>query len=444
MNNVAHSGTQTPKVELDGHPEGDAAVKASRLFDNRDPGNLVSGLGFLTDRHPTILVLAGEASGDLHAAKLVAELKARIPAARFLGMGGSGMRAQGVELLAELDTLAVMGLSEVLSRIPHFWKLHKKVVAAIDSEAPDLVILVDYSGFNLKIARAAHDRGCAVLYYIAPKIWAWNERRAQTLAAVTHRVAAILPFEVNRLKEHGVNVEYVGHPLLDHSVDIASREESFRSWGLDPQRPLLGILPGSREQEIERHLRTFSASAQVVVERRPDVQVLISQAPGLDDSMDALVAFAMASLAICTWFALSIAIFVAAGAGGRNGSLHFYEPLTQIIAFTMFLFIFGGFWPLLTLLFWDMIMVSGSPYLALAALLLSLAFLLGLLTLNIKFFIREMPLELYHMPRWLLAMIRCQVPWLGSQLRDTALEPRAKRRAAELRQLAGLAPEVAV
>jgi len=169
-----------------------------------------------------------------------------------------------------------------------------------------------------------------------------------------------------------------------------------------------------------------------------------AEAPGLDDSMDALVAFAMASLAICTWFALSIAIFVAAGAGGRNGSLHFYEPLTQIIAFTMFLFIFGGFWPLLTLLFWDMIMVSGSPYLALAALLLSLAFLLGLLTLNIKFFIREMPLELYHMPRWLLAMIRCQVPWLGSQLRDTALEPRAKRRAAELRQLAGLAPEVAV
>ena len=284
MNNVAHSGTQTPKVELDGHPEGDAAGKASRLFDNRDPGNLVSGLGFLTDLHPTILVLAGEASGDLHAAKLVAELKSRMSAARFLGMGGSCMRAQGVELLAELDTLAVMGLGEVLSRIPHFWKLHRKVVAAIDSESPDLVILVDYSGFNLKIARAAYERGCAVLYYIAPKSWAWNERRAQTLAAVTHRVAAILPFEVNRLKEHGVNVEYVGHPLLDHSVDIASREESFRSWGLDPQRPLLGILPGSREQEIERHLRTFSASAQVVVERRPDVQVLISQAPGLDDS----------------------------------------------------------------------------------------------------------------------------------------------------------------
>lgn len=171
----------------------------------------------------------------------------------------------------------------------------------------------------------------------------------------------------------------------------------------------------------------------------------IADAPGLDDSMDALVAFAMASLAICTWFALSIAIFVAAGAGGRNGSWHFYEPLTKIIAFTMFLFIFGGFWPLLSLLFWDMIMVSESPYLALAALLLSLAFLLGLLTLNIKFFIQEMPLELYHMPRWLLAMIRCQVPWLGSQLRDTALEPRAKRRAAELRQLVGLvAPEVAV
>lgn len=199
-------------------------------------------------------------------------------------MGGPNMKAQGVELFAELGTLAVMGFSEVVPRMLYFLRLRRKVVALIHSESPDLVILVDYPGFNLPIAKAAHERGCAVLYYIAPKVWAWNERRARTLATVADAVAAILPFEVDLLEEHGVNVEYVGHPLLDRATSIPSRNESFRAWGLDPARPLLGILPGSRIQEVKRHLKPFIESARVVVDRRPGVQVLISQAPGLDDS----------------------------------------------------------------------------------------------------------------------------------------------------------------
>ena len=186
------------------------------------------------------------------------------------------MKAQGVELFAELGTLAVMGFSEVAPRMRYFLRLRRKVLALIHSESPDLVILVDYPGFNLPIAKAAHEQGCAVLYYIAPKVWAWNERRARTLATVADAVAAILPFEVDLLEEHGVNVEYVGHPLLDRATSIPSRNESFRAWGLDPARPLLGILPGSRIQEVKRHLKPFIESARVVVDRRPGVQVLIS------------------------------------------------------------------------------------------------------------------------------------------------------------------------
>ncbi|MEE2862731.1 MAG: lipid-A-disaccharide synthase [Gemmatimonadota bacterium] len=245
---------------------------------------MVPWLGLLTDSKPTILVLAGETSGDLHAAKVVAELRVRNPNVRFLGMGGPKMKAQGVELFAELGTLAIMGFSEVIARMRYFLSLRRKVLALIHSESPDLVILVDYPGFNLTIAKAAHERGCPVLYYIPPKVWAWNERRARTLATVADAVASIHPFEVDLLKEHGVNVEYVGHPLLDRAGSTPSRGESFRAWGLDPERPLLGILPGSRIQEVERHLKPFIESARAVVDRRPGVQVLISQAPGLEDS----------------------------------------------------------------------------------------------------------------------------------------------------------------
>jgi lipid-A-disaccharide synthase len=236
-------------------------------------------LGFLTG--PSLLVLAGEASGDHHAAAVIRSVEQRHPGVRVTGMGGSSMHSAGAELLAELDRLAVMGLIEVLPRVPYFRKLERRIHRFLDEDRPDLVVLVDYPGFNMRMARAAHERGIPVLYYIAPQVWAWKTGRVVQLAAHTERVAVILPFEADFLHEHGVEATYVGHPLLDRPDHVTPRDEFFERWGLDPHRPVLALLPGSREQELKRHLAPFSAIAQRVVEVRPDVVPVFSRAAGM-------------------------------------------------------------------------------------------------------------------------------------------------------------------
>lgn len=188
------------------------------------------------------------------------------------------MEAQGVELLADLDDLAVMGFVEVLPKIPWFRRLEKRVRRLMDEGRPDLVVLVDYPGFNMRIARAAHERDLPVLYYIAPKAWAWREGRARTLAEIADRVAVILPFEEPFLDEMGASVSYVGNPLLDRPDDVADRATFCRTWGIDAGRRFLAVLPGSREQELDRHLEPFRAIAAAVTERVPDVLPVFSRA----------------------------------------------------------------------------------------------------------------------------------------------------------------------
>lgn len=205
----------------------------------------------------------------------------RHPDARFLGTGGHLMKEQGVELLADLDDLAVMGFVEVLPKIPWFRSLEKKIRHLMDEVRPDLVLLVDYPGFNMRMARAAHRRGLPVLYYIAPKAWAWRKGRARTLAEVADRIAVILPFEEAFLEGMGASVTYVGNPLLDRSDDVADREGFCETWGLDPDRRFLAVLPGSREQELDRHLGPFRAIAEDVAGRMPDVLPVFSRARSL-------------------------------------------------------------------------------------------------------------------------------------------------------------------
>ena len=230
---------------------------------------------------PTILVLAGEASGDQHGARLVRALKGRWPSARFLGMGGAQMESEGVELLARLDRLAVMGLVEVLPRVPYFWRLERRLLRVLDDTRADLVVLVDYPGFNMRIARAAHDAGRPVVYYIAPKVWASRPGRAKRLAAVTDCVAVIFPFEVEILEAAGATVHYVGNPLLDRTDDVADSATFHETWGLDASRPILAILPGSRKQEIARHLDLFLQAADLVGQSCSDVQPVVSRAETL-------------------------------------------------------------------------------------------------------------------------------------------------------------------
>lgn len=234
---------------------------------------------------PTIFLSAGEPSGDLHGAALARALREQIPGARLLGLGGSRMAAEGVELLAEVDELAVMGFAEVLSRLPYFIRLRRRVFRALAEERVNLVIPIDYPGFNLRLARHATEQGTPVLYYIAPQVWAWHRSRTRQLARDARRVAVILPFEEAFLREHGASAEFVGSPLLEVPAPEASREEWFEAQALDPTRPLLGLFPGSRKQEIGRHLELFQDAAEEVVRRRPDVQVRIGSAPDLDPDL---------------------------------------------------------------------------------------------------------------------------------------------------------------
>lgn len=208
----------------------------------------------------------------------MAALKTRHPDARFIGTGGELMEEEGVELLADLDDLAVMGFLEVLPKLSFFRALERRIEALMEERRPDLVILVDYPGFNMRVARAAHRRGFPVLYYIAPKAWAWREKRGRTLARVADRIAVILPFEEEFLGRFEADVTYVGNPLLDRPDDVPDRDDFCDAWGLDPGRRFLAVLPGSRRQELDRHLEPFREIAATVSEARPDVIPVFSRA----------------------------------------------------------------------------------------------------------------------------------------------------------------------
>lgn len=231
-----------------------------------------------------ILLLAGEASGDAHGAEVARALRARLPNVRLVGLGGPRMEAEGVELLAGLDELAVMGFVEVVRHLGFFRRLLRRVEDLMESGTVDLVLPIDYPGFNLRAARAAHARSIPVLYYISPQVWAWKPRRARRLAEHADRVAVILPFEVEVLEAAGARVSFVGHPLLERPTDVPDREGFCRRWGLDAERPILAILPGSRRQEIERHLNVFTRAAEHVRAQRPDVQPVLARASSVPGS----------------------------------------------------------------------------------------------------------------------------------------------------------------
>lgn len=233
------------------------------------------------DRTPTVLMLAGEVSGDHHGAGVAKALRSAIPGVRLVGLGGPSMEAEGVELLAGLDQLAVMGFVEVLRHLGFFRQLMARVEALLDAGDIDLVLPVDYPGFNLRVASRAHIRGIPVLYYISPQVWAWKAGRARQLAEHADQVAVILPFEVDILQKAGARVTFVGHPLLERPDDVADREAFCARWGLDPGRQLMAVLPGSRTQEIERHLDVFAAAAKRVQGERPAVQPVLARAGSL-------------------------------------------------------------------------------------------------------------------------------------------------------------------
>lgn len=235
------------------------------------------------------MLLAGEPSGDHHGALLARALRARLPGVRLSGLGGPAMAREGVELLAGLDDLAVMGFVEVARRIRFFRGLERRVRTHLEREGVDLVVPIDYPGFNMRAARHAHSRSIPVLYYIAPQVWAWKAGRARTLAEVADRVAVILPFEEEVLHAAGAPAVFVGHPLLERPDDVPPAEAFFRTTGLDPLRPVLALLPGSRPQEVSRHLEPFLDTVRVLRGRGIDLQAAVARGETVPERMYASV-----------------------------------------------------------------------------------------------------------------------------------------------------------
>lgn len=226
-----------------------------------------------------ILFVVGEASGDLHAGTVAQAIRAARPDIPMAGIGGGHMAAAGVEILEPVEKLAVMGFAEVLAHIPKHWALLRRLRERMASGRVGLVVLIDYPGFNLKVADAAHRAGIPVLYYITPQVWAWGAGRLPTLAKVVTRAASILPFEEALLRKNGIDATFVGHPLLDRAKSLPTMAEARAQLGLPATGEVLAVFPGSRKAELARHLAPFVATAKELQRRRPGLQVIVSVAP---------------------------------------------------------------------------------------------------------------------------------------------------------------------
>ena len=222
-----------------------------------------------------ILVVAGEASGDEHAARLVAAIKDQSPQAEFFGIGGEALAAQGVRLLCPASELAVVGLWEVAGRLGAVMRALWDVGRVLKSQEPALAILVDFPDFNFWVARLARYYRVPVMYYISPQVWAWRSYRVRTLARLVDRLAVIFPFEADFYRERGVPATYVGHPLLETLPPPEARRSWLARVGLEPGRLTVALLPGSRAGEIECHLPGMLKAAALIRQAIPPSQFIL-------------------------------------------------------------------------------------------------------------------------------------------------------------------------
>ncbi len=224
-----------------------------------------------------LLLVAGEASGDKHGAKLVSALRALRPewSFEFFGAGGDEMRAVGVETLVDSREVAIMGALEVAKALPKFLRVFKRLRESANERKPALVVLIDWPEFNLRLAKKLHRDGHRVVYYISPQLWAWRSYRVNIVKRFIERMLVILPFEKEYYEGHGVEVDYVGHPLLD-SVRVTKSKEAFcAEYGLDAGRPMVALLPGSRHTELKYILPPLLDAARLLEASAPEVQCIL-------------------------------------------------------------------------------------------------------------------------------------------------------------------------
>lgn len=225
-----------------------------------------------------ILISAGEASGDIHAAAVTAAIKKIDSSVEVFGMGGDALRNAGGEVLFDIKDHGVMGFVEVLKKLPDLFKLRDDFEKVMDERKPDCLITVDYPGFNMKLAKLAHDKGIPVVSYIAPSAWAWHKSRAKKVAKIVDKVACIFPFEYDVYKEAGAYVEFVGHPLVDIVKPSMTREEAMAFAGKEEGKKLILLMPGSRLMEIEKMLPTLLEAAKIIKKQLPEVSFVMPRA----------------------------------------------------------------------------------------------------------------------------------------------------------------------
>jgi lipid-A-disaccharide synthase len=255
---------------------------------------------------PRIYISAGEPSADAHAAAVATALRRRLPGVDLEALGGPLLERAGARVLDRMEAFSVVGFVEAIAKIPAHYRLLGRVKQAFQAKRYDLVILVDYPGYHLRAAAAASAAGIPVLYYIAPQMWAWGPKRVRKLASV-NQLAVILPFEEAFFRERGVAATFVGHPLKDRPAP-PSRVDARRALGLDPARPVLGLFPGSRAQEVKRHWAIFREAAARVAAARPGLQIVVAGTPDGEypdpgaitvHQRDPLLVFAAADAGIC-------------------------------------------------------------------------------------------------------------------------------------------------
>ena len=233
-----------------------------------------------------VMICVGEASGDLHGASVAHALLDMQPNLELFGMGGSVMREAGVEIIYDIAEIGVMGFVEVVWNIPKFFKIRKHLSQIMDEHRPDVILLIDYGGFNMKLAEVAKKKKIPVVYYICPKAWVWGKYRAKQIADTVERVASIFPFEADVYREAGAKVTFVGHPLVDIVHPTIDKQTARRKFNVHPDRPLILLLPGSRRQEVHSLLDVMLAAAQKIIEKCPECQFYLPVAPTI--SMEAI------------------------------------------------------------------------------------------------------------------------------------------------------------
>ncbi len=230
---------------------------------------------------PRIMIIAGETSGDLHGSGVVREILRRRPDAEIVGIGGPQMSAAGMTCFYSTDQMAILGFTEVVRHFPFIRQVHARLTRELQTAPADLLILIDYPGFNLRFAKQAKKQGIPILYYISPQVWAWGRGRVKKIARLVDKMAVIFKFEEEIYREAGVDVTFVGHPLLDSLRFDWDRESFLKSLNYPPETKIFGLLPGSRPQEVQKLLPKMIETFFKLKEVFPDLQGVVSRSPQL-------------------------------------------------------------------------------------------------------------------------------------------------------------------